>query len=65
MEYLDLLDERGNKIGKIDTRENIHKKGFIHAEVAAFIYTEDGTVLLQKRNKNKKNINFHKRWKQF
>lgn len=54
MEYLDILDEQGNKIGKIDTRENVHKKGFIHSEVTAVIYTENGTVLLQRRNSNKK-----------
>jgi len=49
-EYLDVLDEQGNKIGKIDTRKNIHQRGFIHSEVTAFIYTENAAVLLQKRN---------------
>lgn len=53
-EYLDILDEQGNKIGKTDTRENIHEKGLIHSEVTAVIYTETGKVLLQKRNNNKK-----------
>lgn len=53
-EYLDILDEQGNKIGKTDTRENIHKNGIIHSEVTAVIYTENGAVLLQKRNSNKK-----------
>ena len=53
MEYLDILDERGNKTGEKDTRENIHKLGLLHSEVAAFIYTDTGKVLLQKRKSNK------------
>lgn len=53
-EYLDILNEQGEKVGKFDTRENVHKNGFIHAEVSAVIYTEDKRVLLQKRNSSKK-----------
>ena len=33
MEYLDILDENGNKTGKKDTRENIHRLGLLHSEV--------------------------------
>ena len=54
MEYLDILDEEGNKTGKKDTREIIHKNGLLHSEVAAFIYTGTGKILLQKRKSNKK-----------
>ena len=53
MEYLDILDENGNKTGEKDTIENIHKIGLLHSEVAAFIYTDTGKVLLQKRKSNK------------
>ena len=53
MEYLDILDENGNKTGEKDTRENIHKLGLLHSEVAAFIYTDTGKVVLQKRKSNK------------
>lgn len=53
MEYLDILDENGNRTGKRDARENIHKLGLLHAEVAAFIYTETGKILLQKMKSNK------------
>ena len=53
MEYLDILDENGNKTGEKDTRENIHKLGLLHSEVAAFIYTDTGEILLQKRKSNK------------
>ena len=53
MEYLDILDEKGNKTGEKDTRENIHKLGLLHSEVAAFIYTDTGKVILQKRKSNK------------
>ena len=49
MEYLDILDENGNKTGEKDTRENIHKLGLLHSEVAVFIYTNLGEILLQKR----------------
>ncbi|MBQ3414789.1 MAG: hypothetical protein IJH39_05440 [Clostridia bacterium] len=54
MEYLDVLDEQGNPTGKIETREIIHRKGLIHSEVTGIIYTENGKILLQKRNRNKK-----------
>ena len=47
MEYLDILDESGNKTGSKDTREYIHKLGLLHSEVAAFIYTNTGKVILQ------------------
>ena len=53
MEYLDILDENGNKTGETDTRENIHKLGLLHSEVVAFIYTDTGKVILQKRKSNK------------
>ncbi|MBP3597353.1 MAG: NUDIX domain-containing protein [Clostridia bacterium] len=53
MEYLDILDENGNKTEEKDTRENIHKLGLLHSEVAAFIYTDTGKVILQKRKSNK------------
>jgi len=53
-EYLEILDENGNKTGKKDTRENIHRQGLLHSEVAAFLYTNTGKILLQKRNSNKK-----------
>ena len=33
--------------------ENIHKLGLLHSEVAAFIYTDTGKVVLQKRKSNK------------
>ena len=53
MEYLDILDEDGKITGNKDTRENIHKLGLLHSEVAAFIYTDTGKVILQKRKSNK------------
>lgn len=30
MEYIDILDENGNKTGEKHTRENIHKLGMLH-----------------------------------
>ena len=46
MEYLDILDEDGKITENKDTRE-------LHSEVAAFIYTDTGKIILQKRKSNK------------
>lgn len=54
MEKLDVLDENGIKTGVIEGREVVHLKGLLHFEVTAFLYTQSGRVLLQKRSSNKK-----------
>lgn len=53
-EYLDVLNEKGEYTGKIETREKCHKEGLYHKAVAVFIINSKKQVLLQKRSKNKK-----------
>ncbi len=54
MEYLDVVDENNNLIGKNEERNIIHEKGIWHREVAVWIMNEKGEVLLQKRAASKK-----------
>lgn len=54
MEYFDVLNEYGEYINKIETREECHKQGLWHRAVYAFVFNKNGDVLLQKRSKTKK-----------
>ena len=54
MEYFDVLNEKGEFTGKIETRKACHQKGLWHRAVYGFIFNESGDVLLQKRSKKKK-----------
>ena len=53
-EFLDVLNEKGEYIGKVETREKCHKEGLWHKAVVVFIINSKGQVLLQKRSANKK-----------
>lgn len=53
-EFFDVLNEKGEYIGKTETREKCHTEGFWHKAVAMFIINSKGQVLLQKRSANKK-----------
>lgn len=53
-ELVDVLDERGMYIGKIETRANCSKEGLWHKAVCVFIINSKEQVLLQKRSANKK-----------
>lgn len=54
-EYLDIVDENDNVIGK-DTRENIWKRGLEHnvRVVNIFIFSSKGGLLLPKRSMNRR-----------
>lgn len=54
MEYFDILNENGEFIGEIATREQCHEKGLWHRAIYGFVFNANGDVLLQKRSKNKK-----------
>ncbi len=54
VEYFNVLNERGEYTGEIESRENCHKNGLWHKAVALFIINNKGQVLLQKRSRNKK-----------
>ncbi len=57
-EYFDILDENGNKTGKILSRDEVHKKGLWHRAIIVAIINENNEILIQKRSKNKdKNAN--------
>lgn len=53
-EYFDVLNEKGEYTGNIETREKCHKEGLWHKAVALFIVNSKNQVLLQKRSKTKK-----------
>lgn len=51
-EYLDILDENGNKTGKVRTYNESHEKGFIHSAVHVWILNNKNEILIQKRSSN-------------
>ena len=53
-EYFDVLNEKGEYTGKIETREKCHREGLWHKAVVVFIINSKNQVLLQKRSPNKK-----------
>ena len=52
-ELLDVLDENGNKIDEVETKEEIYKKGLWHRSVHIWIMNDNQELLVQKRNPNK------------
>ncbi len=53
VEFFDILDEFGNKTGKIKNREEVHRDGDWHKSVHIWIVNDKNEVLLQKRSPNK------------
>lgn len=53
-EKFDVLDEKGQYTGKIESRNNCHRKGLWHKAVVVFIINSKKQVLLQKRSPSKK-----------
>ncbi len=47
-ELIAVVDESDNIIGQ-DTRENAHKKGLLHREIAVIVFNKKNELLLQKR----------------
>ena len=54
-EYFDVLNNKGDYTGKIESREKCHKEGLWHKAVAVFVINSKGQVLLQRRSKNRRN----------
>ena len=52
-EYLDIVDEKDQIIGK-DTWDNVHKNYQIHRGVHVLVVNSKGEILIQKRSKHKK-----------
>lgn len=53
-EFFDVLNEKGEYTGRVESREKCHKEGLWHKAVTAFIINSKGQVLLQRRSANKK-----------
>lgn len=53
MEYLDILDEYGNKTGEKQERKIVHSKGLWHKGVHIWIINSKKELLVQRRSKNK------------
>lgn len=49
MEYFDVLDENGNKTGKIKLRKDVHRDGDWHRVAHIWIINDRGEILLQRR----------------
>lgn len=49
-EYLDILDEKGNKTGETRTYEDVHRLGLIHRTAHVWIINSKNQILIQKRN---------------
>ena len=45
-EYFDVLNNKGDYTGKIESREKCHKEGLWHKAVAVFVINSKGQVLL-------------------
>ena len=48
-EYFDILDDNGNKTGKIKLRSEVHRDGDWHKAIHVWIINDKGEVLLQRR----------------
>ena len=53
-ELIDVLDENGNKTGRIETRKIVHQEGLYHRIVVIAIIDKNGNVLMQQRSIKKK-----------
>lgn len=53
MEYIDILDEKGELTGKKATRNDVHKYGYWHKAILILLINSKGEILLQKRSPNK------------
>ena len=53
-ELFDVLNEKGEYTGKVETREKCHKEGLWHKAVVVFIINSEGQVLVQRRSAKKK-----------
>jgi len=54
MEYLEILDEKGDKTGGSKSFNEVHEQGFIHRTVHVWILNSKKELLIQKRAKNKR-----------
>lgn len=60
MEFIDVLDENGNKTNIVRNKQLIYKLGSWHKSVHVWILNSNNELLLQKRSKNKET--FPNKW---
>ena len=53
-ELIDVLDEEGNITGQVEPKKEIYNNGYWHKSVHIWIINDNGELLVQKRNPNKK-----------
>lgn len=53
-EYLDILDEKGNKTGEALPYDETHRRGLLHRSVHVWFINSKSQLLLQKRSQNKR-----------
>ena len=53
MEYIDVLDENGNKTGIVKSRADAHRDGDWHKVAFVFVVNDKGEIILQKRSPEK------------
>lgn len=53
MEYFDVLNEKGEKIGITKLRNEVHRDGDWHRTVHIWVFNNNGKVLLQRRSQDK------------
>lgn len=53
MEYIDILNEKGEFTGERATRVEVHKRGYWHRVIHILLINSNKEILLQKRAKNK------------
>ena len=53
MEYIDILNEKGEFTGKIASRNDVHKYGLWHKAIHIFLINSQNEILVQKRTANK------------
>lgn len=54
MEYLDIVDEQGNRTGEVLDRKTAHDLNKLHWEITIFVVNGKGQILLEKRSMNKR-----------
>jgi isopentenyldiphosphate isomerase len=54
IEYLDILDNNGNKTGETRSYDEVHEKGLIHRTVHVWILNSKKELLVQKRSKDRR-----------
>jgi len=50
MEYIDIIDEEGNKLGIKKTKKEVHDQGLWHRSAHVWVVNSKGDVLIQKRS---------------